>query len=93
MMKWVKLSVKEAFLAGIPAFKSPYGWRCVPILTGTGGDFTNGKDAEEIFHHPEQFNLLAVQVPNENRKTGVFFPGNYATDHRKIKTTLAEYKG
>lgn len=86
-----KAPTKEVFLAGQKAFASPYGWLCVPILTGTGGDFTRGKDAEEMFHDPERFNLLAIEVPNENRKTGIFIPGNYATDYPKKEVPLSEY--
>lgn len=86
-----KAPTREAFIAGMKAFASPYGWRCVPILTGTGGDFVKGKDAEEMFHNPDRFNLLALEVPNENRKTGLFVPGNYATDYPKKEIPLSEY--
>jgi hypothetical protein len=86
-----KAPTKEAFLAGLKAFASPYGWRCVPVLTGTGGDFTKGKDAEEMFHNPERFGLLAVEVPNEARKTGVFISGHYAIDYPKKTMPLSEY--
>ena len=61
------------------------------ITHNTGGDFTKGKDAEEIFYNPERYNLVAVQVPNENRKTGLFLPGNYAVNYIKIPKTLTEY--
>ncbi len=88
-----KAPTREVFTAGLPAFESPYGWRCVPILTGTGGDFTRGKDAEEIFHNPDRFNLLALDVEGENRKTGLFIPGNYATTFPKKQTTLSMYLG
>ncbi len=53
-----KAPTKEVFLAGLKAFASPYGWRCLPVLTGTGGDFTKGKDAEEMFNDPENLIFL-----------------------------------
>lgn len=86
-----KALMKEAFLASVKAFASPWGWRCVPILTGTGGDFTNGKDAEEMFHSPERYNLLAVDVKDEARKTAIFIPANYAVDYPKEEKSLSEY--
>lgn len=86
-----KAPTKEAFLAGIKTFSSQYGWRCVPILTGTGGSFTNGKDAEEMFNFPERFNLLAVEVKDEVRHTGIFVPGNYAIDYPKQPVPLSTF--
>lgn len=86
-----KAPTKQAFLAGVPAFTSPLGWRCVPILTGTGGDFKNGDDAKEMFNNPERFNLLAIDLPNENRKIGVFISGFYSIDIPKDEVPLSEY--
>lgn len=86
-----KAMMKESFLASIKSFASPFGWRCVPILTGTGGDFTKGKDAEEMFHNPDRFNLLALEVPGEERKTAVFISGIYAVDYPKKEQPLSEY--
>lgn len=86
-----KAPTKEAFMAGMKAFASPYGWRCIPIMTGTGGDFTRGKDAEEIFLNPERFNMLAIEVPNETRKTGIFMSGHYSVDHPKDVVPLSQF--
>lgn len=88
-----KADTKEAFLAGLKAFESPFGWRCVPILTGTGGDMTKGGDAREMFNHPERFNFLEIDVPGENRKTGLFISGLYAINIPKIEQPLSEYLG
>ena len=86
-----KAPIKEAFLAGIPAFDSPYGWRCVPICTGTGGDFEKGKDAEEIFNNPDRFNLLGIEVNGENRKTGIFISGLHAVRMPRKEISISEY--
>lgn len=86
-----KAPIKEAFLASIPSFASPFGWRCVPILTGTGGDFTNGQDAEYIFWHPEEFNLIKVEVKDQDRFCGIFIPATMSIDIPKKETTLSKY--
>jgi hypothetical protein len=86
-----KAPIKEAFLAAIPSFTSPFGWRCVPILIGTGGDFTMGQDAEYIFWHPEEFNLIKVELVNEGRSHGIFIPATMSIDIPKIETNLTKY--
>lgn len=88
-----KAKTKEVFLGSIPAYNSPYGWRCVPILTGTGGDMSKGQDAQEMFNNPERFNLLAIEVPNEERKTGIFISGLMSIDVPKIPTPLPKFLG
>ena len=86
-----KANTKEAFLAGLKTFASPYGWRCVPILTGTGGDMKKGEDAKEMFNYPDRFNFLEIDVKGENRKTGLFISGLYSVDIPKIEKPLSEF--
>ena len=86
-----KAKTKEVFLASIPAYNSPYGWRCVPILTGTGGDMIKGEEAKELFNNPDNYNLLAYELPNENRKTGLFISGLMSIDMPKKDMLLSEY--
>jgi len=86
-----KASIKEAFLAGVKAFASPYGWRCTPLLFCTGGNVKRSSDAEEMFHNPDTYNLLAVEVPGESRKTGVFISGLYSVDVPKNPEPLSEF--
>lgn len=85
-----KFSFFECFSAAKPAFTSPYGWRCSPILTGTGGSFDKGGDAEEMFNNPGGYNFLAVEVPNETKVYGLFIPGTYRME-AKEETTLSSY--
>jgi hypothetical protein len=63
--------------AAIPAFTSPFGWRCSPLLVGTGGSFEKGHDAEKIFLNPEAYNFLAIESKDEPKKFGFFLPGTY----------------
>jgi hypothetical protein len=87
-----KFSFFECFEAAKPAFTSPYGWRCVPILTGTGGSFDKGGDAEEMFNNPEAYNFLALSVEGESKKFGLFIPGTYRME-AKEKTSLGAFVG
>jgi len=81
----------QVFEGAKPAFTSPFGWRCVPILTGTSGDIKKSSDAEKFFMNPEAYNFIAVELPEEgNIKTGVFISGLRRMEG-KYKTTLADY--
>lgn len=76
--------------AAIPAFTSPYGWRCSPLLVGTGGAFEKGSDAEKIFYNPEAYNFLAVEFGEEKKKYGLFLPGSYRME-AKVDCKLGEW--
>lgn len=82
----------ECFEAAKPAFTSPFGWRCVPILTGTGGSFDRGGDAEEMFNNPSAYNFYAVEVKGESKKYGLFIPGTYRME-AKERMPLSEFLG
>lgn len=86
-----KSSFAQVFEAAKPAFTSPYGWRCVPILTGTSGDIKKSSDAEKFFMNPEAYNFIARELTDEGSiKTGVFISGLRRMEG-KYKTTLAKY--
>jgi hypothetical protein len=75
----------ECFEAAKPAFTSPYGWRCVPILTGTGGSFDRGGDAEEMFNNPGAYNFLSIESRDEPKRFGLFIPGTYRMEAKEPK--------
>lgn len=85
-----KFPFAQSFEAAKPAFKSKFGWRCVPLLFGTGGSFEKGADAERFFYHPDANNFLAVTDPVTAEKTCVFMSGLYRLDC-KYETTLGDY--
>ncbi len=80
----------EAFEAAKPGFTSPFGWRCVPILTGTGGTFIPNSDAEKLFTDPEAYGFLGVEWPGKSKKYGLFVPGSYRMEG-KVKTTFGNF--
>ena len=69
-----KFPVLSSYNAAKAAFLTSYGWMCVPILAGTGGSFEKGGDAEEIFHNPDAYNLIAIEDKDEPKKVGFFLP-------------------
>lgn len=89
-----KAKFAEVFAAAQPSFESPYGWRAVPIISGTGGDMESGKDLELMFNDPDTYNMVSMFLEAEgNKKTCIFIPGTYSLRFPKIKTTLAKYLG
>lgn len=84
-----KYLFSEVYEAAKPSFLSENGWRCIPILVGTGGSFDNGADAERIFYHPEANNFLPFEQEN-GQKTCLFMPGTYRGDC-KYDSNLADY--
>ncbi|NLR60697.1 hypothetical protein HGH93_21485 [Chitinophaga polysaccharea] len=79
----------QVFEAAKPAFLSEYGWRCIPVLVGTGGSFDKGADAERFFYNPDANNFLGFD-DHDGRRTCLFMPGTYRQDC-KIETTLDKY--
>jgi len=77
----------SAYNAAKYSFKTPYGWKTIPIFTGTGANEDITKDAERVLNDPELFDflpmdwdLLEYRVPKEaitwkRRKFGFFVPG------------------
>jgi hypothetical protein len=62
-----KYPFSPVFEAHKPAFLSEFGWRCVPMLVGTGGSFERGNDAQRVFEHPKANNFQEINRPR-NRK-------------------------
>lgn len=89
-----KESMLDVFNSAIPSFSTPFGWRAVPILIGTGGAFDKGNDAQKIFEDPDAYNMLICKLPDEGDKdSGLFIPGSYSMEFPKIGKTLAEFTG
>lgn len=81
----------QVFEAAKPAFTSPFGWRCVPILTGTSGDIKKSSDAENFFNYPESHNFLVRELKEEGGKRVSLFISGLRRMEGKEETTLANY--
>ena len=84
-----KQNMLSAFVGSKPAMLGEFGWRCFPILVGTGGNVINAHDAKQIFFNPDAHNLLS-EIQPDGRRTGIFMSGEYRTDC-KYTTSLAQY--
>ena len=79
-----------AFESAKPSFTSPFGWRCVPWLTGTGGTLKSNSDAEKYFTHPENHNFLATHLPGKKKMYGLFISGLKRMEGKE-KTTFGNF--
>ena len=79
----------QALIGTKPAMLSEFGWRCIPICVGTGGNVEKSKDAKALFFSPASQTFIEHEQP-DGRKTGLFLPGWLRQDC-KYKSTLAEY--
>jgi hypothetical protein len=67
---------------------------CLSMITGTGGDMEKGKEAAEVFLHPEAYNILAFDNPEiPGTKMGRFINALEAKLKYKEPQTLAQYLG
>ncbi len=87
-----KAKILNCFAAATPCFDSPYGWRCVPILTGTGGDMKKSEDVQKIFNDPESYNFLAVNTREDGTKVSLFIPGTKSLKVPREPVSLSDYK-
>ncbi len=98
-----KFNVKKTFNTAKYSFSTPFGWRVVPILLGTGGEVEMSQDAQEILANPDIHNLIEmdwdfleknVETPTWTRKKwGIFVPAQMSIEPGLIKkdTNLADY--
>jgi hypothetical protein len=86
-----KFDFSQCLAAAKPSFTSPFGWRCVPILTGTSGYIKSNSDAERYFNNPEANNFIARELQEEgNKKVSVFISGLRRMEG-KVKTTFGDF--
>ena len=75
-----------------PALRGAFGLRAPILVTGTGGSFEKGKDAEVMFFNPESNDVVEYVDEKSGKKTGLFMPGWLRQDF-KNESNLAEYLG
>lgn len=92
-----KYSFLKAYLAALPSFKTPYGFKCVTVLAGTGGEADLSRDAVDVLSNPEAYDLLPMDwdllenkidpehISWKRRKFATFFPGQMAYEDGFIK--------
>lgn len=92
-----KYSFLKAYLAALPSFATPYGFKCITVLAGTGGEADLSTDAMDVLSNPELYDLLPMdwdllenkldpeQITWKKRKFATFFPGQMAYEKGFIK--------
>lgn len=98
--------LKPALNGAINPKTGTVGKRCTPILSGTGGNDSLGKDAMQVLNFPKENEILDMQwkllergVPEEfitwkeDKKTpfGTFIPGQMSVGMPKNTSNLAEF--
>lgn len=67
---------------------------CLAMITGTGGDMEKGKEAAEVFLHPDAYNMLAFDNPEiPGTKMGRFINALMAKLKYKEEMKLSDYLG
>lgn len=103
----MKIPFKSQLEGFKPALDSPYGKRCVALLTGTAGNAELSKDGFSVLNYPEANDILEMDwdalernIPEEaitwkRTKFGTFIPGQMSAKDGliKIETTLDKYLG
>lgn len=58
MDEFGKFKAKAPYQAAIPSFQTPTGWKCNPMLVGTGGNEELSQDARDIVYNPKGYKLI-----------------------------------
>ena len=94
-----KYAFLKPYLAALPSFATPYGFKCVTVLAGTGGEADLSKDAMTVLSNPEGYDLLPMdwdlletmldpdKITWKRRQFATFFPGQMAYEKGFIKET------
>lgn len=86
-----KFPFLSALAATTPCFDSPYGWRCSPIITATGGDMKKAGDMQELFNNPEAYNFLSVNAKDDGTSISLFIPGTQSLKVPREPKLLSHY--
>ena len=86
-----KFPFLSCLAATTPCFDSPYGWRCSPIITATGGDMKKAGDMQELFNNPEAYNFLSVNAKEDGTSISLFIPGTQSLKVPREPKLLSHY--
>lgn len=92
-----KYEFLKPYLAALPSFATPYGFKCITVLAGTGGEADLSRDAMTVLGNPEAYDLLPMnwdlleskidpdQITWKRRVFATYFPGQMAYEKGFIK--------
>lgn len=102
-----KFAFLKSYLAAQPSFATPHGYKCVPILSGTGGEADLSIDAMTVLNNPDSYDLLPMdwdlleskidpdQITWKRRTFATFMPGQmgYEVGFNSIKKGFGDFLG
>lgn len=80
-----------ALIAARPSFDTPFGWRAMPIFTGTSGSFDKGKDLEDLVQNLETYKFKMITMQDEKHGTIHYIPGYQASRADRKIIRLSTY--
>lgn len=87
-------NLKLDYNSSLHCWRNKKGQFSIPFLIGTGGDMDSGRDAAEMFHEPEAYNLISItDIWETNKQIGFFIPATKANNKFKHPKPLTEYLG
>ena len=102
-----KFAFLGAYLAALPSFATPHGFKCVPILSGTGGEADLSQDAMKVLANPEAYNMIPMDwdmleskidpehITWKRKMFATFMPGQmgYEVGFKYIKKPFGDFLG
>lgn len=102
-----KYDFLKSYLAAIPSFETPFGFKCIPLLAGTAGESSLSDDAMKVLSAPQKYNLLSMDWDRLNewvdpeavswkpRNFSLFVPAQmaYKDGFVKIEKPLGDFLG
>ena len=97
-----KFDCGHHFSVAKPSLATPYGWRTVPILVGTGGEIELAEPSKQLMYNPDINNMIGMNWDLLNKGVarptwttgidcGLFIPGQCSLETPKVTTTLSKY--
>jgi hypothetical protein len=100
-----KYDFLKSYLAAIPSFETPFGFKCLPLLAGTAGESSLSNDAMTVLTNPQKYNLISMDWDKLNswvdpeaiswtpRNFSLFVPAQmaYKEGFVKIEKPLGEF--
>lgn len=98
-----KYDFLKSYLAAIPSFETPHGFKCVPLMAGTGGEADLSADAMKVLKSPSTYHMLPMDydlleetidpeyITWKRSSFATFFPGQMSYHTPKIEKKLSEF--
>lgn len=83
----------KSFIAAQPSLETPFGWRCMPLFTGTSGSFDKSADLQKFYGKLSSFRFNCIEIKDTKGVKKRFIPGYMASRIERKKVRLSDYLG